>query len=317
MRRAAFVLVSLAAPLALLPACPKSAPEATSGKDAAPSGHADASASADLDASASLLVDGIMNAAGTPAQDLKHLMNPDNLPAYSGPTGSVEGTITVEGPPAPDAPARDYSRCPDAVKEYGKRFREGAPRPDGTRPLADAIVAVTGYKGFFVPEKNENARVTIEGCGFSKRTVTMTYGQRLEVKNTTNEFWSPELDPAPNPVIMMAPPRGDAVRLYPKRPGYFRLRDHDRKWAVADAWAFLHPLHTSTTLDGHYRIDGLPVGKLKVNAYHPEMDEKSGIATTEIDVQPSVVVKADLVIHYVPKDGGANDDDAAYRPKLR
>ena len=120
----------------------------------------------------------------------------------------------------------------------------------------------------------------------------------------------------PNPVIMMAPPRAkDPVRLYPKKPGIYRLVDHDRKYAVADLYVLLQPLHGTTDPDGHYRIDGLPVGKLKVNARHPTFEDETA---QDIDVQANVVVKADLVLHYEPKDGGAADEDAGtYRPKLR
>lgn len=260
---------------------------------------------------------GVLNATGVPASEVVKFVNPKGLPAYDGPTGAVEGTITVKGPPAPDSGRgpSDFRRCPDAVAIYGKRFREGAARPDGTRPLADTVVAVTGYAGYFVPEKRETTQVAIVGCGFDKRTVTMTFGQALEVRNTSTEFWSPELDPAPNPVIMMLSPRApDPVRLYPKRPGLLTLRDHDRKYATADLFVLFHPLHAVSDTTGHYRIDGLPIGKLKVNARHPAIDAETSV---DLDVRANVVAKVDLVLEHVLKDAGPPDDDAGYRPKVR
>src|SRR5579862_3686583 len=63
------------------------------------------------------------------------VVNPEHLPAYSGPTGSIEGTILVVGPPAPDVKV-DVSPCPAALDTYGKLFREGTPAaPNGPRPL--------------------------------------------------------------------------------------------------------------------------------------------------------------------------------------
>jgi len=78
-----------------------------------------------------------VNATPIPTASVAKFLNPDNLPAYTGETGSVEGTVTVKGLPAPETPG-DFHRCPDAEKTWGKLFREGP-----NRALADVIVAVT------------------------------------------------------------------------------------------------------------------------------------------------------------------------------
>lgn len=233
-------------------------------------------------------------------EEVAKFVNPKGLPAYSGPTGSVEGTIRVTGDPPASTPA-DFSKCPAAAEVWGKQFRE-APAPDGSRVLADAIVAVTGYTGSFVPEKDEAETVKIEGCGYQRRVVTMTFGQRLEVKNDSTEFWTPLLEPTPNKVMMMAPPKGDAVRLYPKRPGRFLLVDHDRRYANADVFVMLHPLHATTDLAGHYRIDGVPVGKLKVNTTHPRITTE---ASADVTIEPNVVARVDLVLRNTAVDASA------------
>ncbi len=248
-----------------------------------------------------------INVTPIPTANIAKMVNPQKLPAYAGPTGSVEGTIFVTGDPAPATPA-DFTRCPDAVKEYGHAFREGEPKtPGGPRWLADAVVAVTGYSGYFVPAKDEAEEVTIEGCGLARRTVTMTFGQRLEVKNLTKDFWTPKLDPAQTGVMMMAPPGGDAVKLYPKEPGHYHIIDHDRKWVVDDLYAFLHPLHTSSKVGGTYRIDGIPVGKVKVSTSHPRIGNAE--ASQEIEIKEGVISKIDLTLgHKAPVDAGAPAD---------
>ena len=286
-------------------------------------GAADSSSSADIDGGApdssnvTVLEAGTLNATPLPTASVAAAVNPDKLPAYTGPTGSVEGTITVIGDPAPATP-QDFSRCPDAEKIWGHAFREGPRGPKGERPLGDAIVVVTGYKGFYLPETQEARAISIEGCGYTLRTLTMTFGQRLEVKNLTNDFWSPVLEPRPSPVLMMATPRGDAVRIYPKTPGHHLLVDRDRKYAVVDVWAFLHPLHASSALTGYYRIDGLPVGKVKVQSTHPNIDAN---AEADLTVLAGVVHKVDLVIKNVNRDAGGSAADAGgeagARPILR
>src|SRR5689334_21958384 len=61
---------------------------------------------------------GVLNATPNPTASVAAAVNPQNLPAYSGPTGSVEGTVTVTGDP-PAKEALDFSRCPDASKAWG------------------------------------------------------------------------------------------------------------------------------------------------------------------------------------------------------
>ncbi len=236
-----------------------------------------------------------MNVTPLPAASIDAYVNPGHLPVYTGPTGSVEGTIRIDGPPAPEVKGLDFTKCPDGARMYGMLFREGPPGADGSRPLPDAVVAVTGYSGFYLPERNEAQTLTIEDCAFAARTVAMTFGQRLEVANKTNELWAPMLTQAPLPVLMMATSNGDPVKLYPTHPGYFTLVDKGaHPWAVANVYALLHPLHAVSDAAGHYRIDGAPVGKLKVGARLQAIQRE---ASADVMVLANVVQKVDLVIH--------------------
>jgi hypothetical protein len=248
-----------------------------------------------------------LNASPLTTAAVAKLVNPDGLPAYAGATGSIEGTITVTGPEPPKANA-DFAKCPSAEKTYGTSFRVGPARADGARPLGDAIVVVTGYKGFFVPEKEEATLATIEGCAYEKRTVTMTFGQRLEVKNGTSQLWGPYTEPG-GKVVMLATPGGEPLKIYPQKPGHYLLLDREHAYAVSDLYAFLHPLHASTDEHGHYRIDGVPLGKLKVNTTHPRFTAE---ATADVDVRPGVVQKVDLVLRYESPDAGKTYDAAPY-----
>src|SRR5271167_1825224 len=58
-----------------------------------------------------------------PKELVDSVVNPEHLPAYTGPTGSVEGTIVVVGPSSPDVKL-DVTPCPAALDTYGKLFRE-------------------------------------------------------------------------------------------------------------------------------------------------------------------------------------------------
>ncbi len=237
-----------------------------------------------------------------------------SLPAYSGPTGSVEGTITVDGDPAPDVDGA-FSKCPAARDMYGKLFREGPPLPNGARALPDAFVGVTGYSGAYIPSNSEVRNVTIDNCGFTERTIDMTIGEHLEVWNKTRTLYAPTLLQVPTPALMLAPPGGDPVKLYPTKPAYYTLVDKtgSAPYMQANVYVVAYPLHAISGLDGHYRIDGVPVGSVSVSARLAAIQKT---ATRKVDVLANVVAHADMVLSYrkpnpgvptpVPFDAGTN-----------
>ena len=229
---------------------------------------------------------------------------------YTGPTGTIEGRVRVEGPRAPQMQGKGYSRCPEAEAMYGSLFREGAVGEG--RGLADVVVAVTGYKGF-VPELREARRIVFERCSFGSRTVTMTFGQRLEVVNRSRLMVGPSLLQAPSPALLIAPPEehGDPVKLYPPHPGYFTLADRmgsDFLWV--DVYALLHPLHTVSDEAGRFRISGVPVGRVQVHGRLAALETE---ATEEVNVTEGAMSEVALTLVYRPLDAGLFDAGQARR----
>jgi hypothetical protein len=228
------------------------------------------------------------------------VVNPQGLPPYDGPTGSVEGTVYVVGPPAPNV-AVDTSACPAALDTYGKLFREGPPLSNGARPLADAATVVVGYSGAYLPERSEAKRLEIgSNCAYPARTLTLTYGQRLEISNKSKLLFAPIISQDMSTAVMVAPPeeKGDPVKLYPRQAGRFALTDRMQPFVREDLYVLRHPLHTVTDRDGHYRLDGLPVGSLKVGVHHPAIEAD---AEAPVEVIANVVQKVDLTLTYTPK----------------
>jgi len=247
------------------------------------------------------------NALPIPSSDVDALVNPGHLPAYDGPTGSVEGTVLVSGPAPPDVPEIDVKSCPAALDTYGKLFRAGPPRADGLRPVADAVVVVTGYSDFFIPAKGDAERVVIgANCGYSERTIAMTFGQRLEIANDSKIAFAPVLSGAPRAAIMIAPPleNGDPVKLYPPRPGHYMLGDQIQPFVNEVVLVLRQPLHAITDRAGHYRIDGVPIGKLKVGT---QLEAIHGESQKGVDVRANVVEQVSFVLPYDtgnPADSG-------------
>jgi hypothetical protein len=236
-------------------------------------------------------------------------VNPQNLPVYSGPTGSIEGTITITGDPSPNVEGLNFHKCLAGREVYEKLFRVGATRPDGARTLGDALVAVTGYGSYFIPERNPARTVTFDNCALDLRTIDMTIGQRLDVASKADLLFAPILAQAPAPALMLVSKNTAAVSLYPPKPGYYTLNDRmELTYLRADVYTMLQPLHTVTTLDGHYRIDGIPVGKVTVNTRLARIRKE---ASRIVDVEANKAQTVDLTLEFklatdVPKEPPVN-----------
>jgi hypothetical protein len=209
-------------------------------------------------------------AVPVPAASVVKVVNPKGEPPYTGPTGTLRGTIRMEGDPSPELTGIKFPpKCAEAAATYGKLFRVGL-----DKALADALVAVTGYQGF-VPARSEAAKITIHGCAFKKRTLALTFGQRIEVANLEKtEPFMPYLDGAPVRAVMVAVPGGEPVKMYANEPGHYALRDQlPNPFLVADVYVLAYPTHDVTGLDGKYEIRGIPVGKVQVSALLPVLDK--------------------------------------------
>jgi hypothetical protein len=238
-------------------------------------------------------------------EEVLAFVNPQKLPVYSGPTGSIEGTISITGDPSPDVPGLDFRKCPAAKDMYDKLFRVGATQSNGARTLADALVAVTGYGSYFVPERKPVRSITFEHCAFEGRTVDMTIGQALEITNKDDALFAPSLAQATMPALMLAAKNTAPVKLYPPRPGYYTIVDRmELAYLRGDLYVLLQPLHTVTSLDGHYRIDGIPVGEVTVSTRLARLRKE---ASRKIMVDANTVQTVDLSLDFklatdVPKE---------------
>ena len=128
-------------------------------------------------------------AVPVPRDRVLAMLNPSGLPAYDGPRGSGEGVVDVDGEPPARRTGLDFRTCPAGERTHGATYRETT-LDGGRRVLADAVVALTGYKGF-VPESREAVRLVARDCAYEQRTVTLTFGQRLEVVNASRRASSP------------------------------------------------------------------------------------------------------------------------------
>jgi hypothetical protein len=257
---------------------------------APPGGSAPATASASASALAPV-------ASGLPAvlEQVNRTVNPENKPAYSGPTGAVKGVVTATGdlPPVASAHlAKIKGACPEAREMYGHIFREGM-----MRSLADVLVAVTGYDGY-VPEKEPKQTVAARGCAFSTRTIALTYGQTLDVVSKDRDSYVPNLLGSHMKAQLLALPGGAPSTLYPPEPGHYLLTDDIKVFMLADVYVVKFATHDVTSLDGRYEIKGIPVGRARLSALLPATGQ---VVEKDIDIKAGETLDMPLELPFDAK----------------
>ena len=259
-----------------------------------------------------------------PVAKIEGVLNPQHRAPYAGPKGTVEGVIRVTG----DTPAkRDLTipfDCGEAYATYGKVFREG-----NDRTLADAMVAVTGYDAY-IPPSSDVYPISIHGCAYDRRTLVLTYGQRIEVTNRdAKQSYLPTLDGSNTPAQLIAMPKGDAIKLYPLEVGHYALREGGIKggaWMYADVFVLQYATHAVTGLDGRYRIAGVPAGKVKLSVYvpsidkelHPDMGAETSSIDRDVEIKDGETTKLDIEFPYkVPKAAPPKPKPASTVPIIK
>lgn len=246
-------------------------------------------------------------ASGLPGMPglVSKIVNPENQPAYSGPTGSVRGVVTATGDAAPVATAhlaRIKGNCPEARDVYGHVFREGM-----MRSLADVLVAVTGYSGY-VPATEPKQTVSARGCAFSTRTIALTFGQTIDVVSKDREGYVPNLLGSHMQAQLLALPGGAPSTLYPPEPGHYVLTDDIKVFMLADVFVLKYATHDVTSLDGRYEIKGIPVGKARISALLPSTN---AVVEKDIEIKAGEALEVPLELPFNAKSYAAVAASAA------
>jgi hypothetical protein len=241
---------------------------------------------------------------------------------YTGPAGTVRGVVRIKGDPPPDTPFSYPAGCESASGVYGKLFRVGQ---EGQ--LADAIVTVWEYTPAYIPPKSDVVNVTIKDCAYSQRSIALTDGQHIEVKNLDSlTSYVPHLDGARQPALLVAVPQGEPVKLYTRGQARYWLReDMKRPFMVAHVFEFPFSTVAVTGLDGRFEISGVPVGKAKVSAMLPQLHSRTPKFLPLYSVTKSIeikegdnVVEIELEFHKdenMPRDGHGGSKPADLPPE--
>ena len=182
-----------------------------------------------------------------------------------------------------------------------------APRARTARvPLSDAIVVVTGYRGFYVPDPRGSEDVSIgRRCGYPLRAIAVTFGGAdPHLQRVAHPVRSVPRGARPVFAVNIAPPerQGPPVTLLPFRADHYALRDQLQPFVSGDVYVLRQPLHAVTDADGRFRIEGVPAQKLQVGA---QLAAFAGADVAPVDVPAGGVAEVELVLTYAPGDAGA------------
>jgi len=238
-------------------------------------------------------------AAGIPIEPAKiaAVVNSSNQPAWSGNAGTVHGLVTATGDPPPKQKLKDVpAGCERANEMYGTLFREGM-----MRSLADVLVTVTEYKGY-VPAREDVVTLAGSGCAWDRRTIAVTYGQRIDVVSKDKRTYMPQLLGGSKQAVLLAMPGGDPIPLYPSQPRVYHVMDAANEFMVANVIVLRYATFAVTRLDGHYEIGGIPPGDVKVTAFLPAI---MGIVEKKVSVPAGGNLKIDFEIPYAAPPASA------------
>src|SRR5690606_18305330 len=101
------------------------------------------------------------------------------------------------------------------------------------------------------------------------RTIAMSLGQTLSVKNVGKETHTPQLLGLQSPALLLAIPGGDPIEFTPKKLGQYQLVDRTHRHAFADVIGMTFSTVDVTGLDGKFEITGVPAGKAQLSALLP------------------------------------------------
>jgi len=195
--------------------------------------------------------------------------------------GAIHGRVTV--PPAPPAEV--------PFKPYAGRAAS-LPKPD--RPprglVTDAVIYVDSVADDHDPPPVPHPKLAQKGQAFDPRVVVVPAGGTVDF---------PNLDPIYHNVFSVSPPRRFDLGKYPRgqsrsikfpRPGQVNVFcDIHSNMA---AFILVVPNHhwARPAADGSFELAGLPPGRYRVRAWHPDFPARD----LEIDVPASGDVSLDV-----------------------
>lgn len=210
--------------------------------------------------------------------------------------GTVEGTVVYSGA-VPDLPTLDMSGDPLCAELHDRVVTSSVlvlgTASSGGHTLGNVLIQITGSLPTG-PPAGGSVVLDQAGCVYSPRVVVLRPGQTLEVRNPDGIMHTVHFEPKENDEKNLAMPpflKQAKVEFSQPEPA-FSVKCDMHLWMKAWVAILDHPYFAVTGADGHFAIDGLPVGTYTAVAWH----EKLGTVSSEFTVAGNETTTVELVL---------------------
>lgn len=208
-------------------------------------------------------------------------------PVRGASTGTVSGTVKVEGTMAPRPPLpvfKNQEVCGQGVLD--DRLVTG---PGGG--LRYAVVTVEGVQGGKKAERDLTIVLDNRSCRFDPHVQVAEVGQWLEIRNSDPLLHNADARMGAETLFNVALPPGRQVRKPLARAGTIALTcDVRHTWMSAFVVVSESPYHTVTDAYGAYEIRDLPPGTYRLRVWHEELGSVERPLTITADAAATVDV---------------------------
>lgn len=194
----------------------------------------------------------------------------------TGKEASLSGTITFVG--KPPQPIKIDTSAQPVCDEVAPNLQTEWYAINNDR-LANVFIYVTSDTLFSQYSFEAPGTVVViqhRGCRYEPRVLGMQAGQTLMVINNDNFVHNTHPYSKINEKWNISMVGGATIVKTFERPEFLiPVRDNQHPWQTAYLGVFNHPFFAVSDSEGNYRIEGLPTGTYKVNAWHEKLGEKT------------------------------------------
>ncbi len=195
--------------------------------------------------------------------------------------GTEEGRVEVR------APAR-VKRAPES-----ERYGPGGLKGDKAKPVGseseNVIISVLELTTP-VPERAPRASIAQQDKAFLPYVTAVRTGTAVDFPNGDKIFHSVYSESAPRRFHLPEYPQGETRSVLFSKPGHVELFCAIHPHMNAHILVLPNEHFTRVQASGQFRLDSLPAGKLKLQAWHPRL----GTQVKVVEVPKDGVVKVDF-----------------------
>ena len=193
--------------------------------------------------------------------------------------GTVRGTVTYEGT-IPKFREIKMDADPICLSKHGSKVFPESLVLGPDNKMANVFVRVK--EGIFdkpFPVPIEPVIITQEGCMYSPHVIGLMVGQPHKILNPDGTLHNVHALSKINSEFNLAMPkfRRETTKSFGKAEFMFPIKCDVHPWMAAWVTVLDHPFYNVTKINGKYRIDYVPDGQFKVEAWHEKLGTQEKI----------------------------------------